>query len=64
MKKTQRNWIKFRDSEIELNNVLRNEYYSGGGTIQRVIAAYRVREITMNRVFNLYDYFRRSEGRI
>ncbi|WP_370390458.1 lysozyme inhibitor LprI family protein [uncultured Winogradskyella sp.] len=60
LKKSQRNWIDFRDSELELNRVLMNDYYSGGGTIQRVFAAARVLEITRDRVIELYRYLNRK----
>lgn len=60
LKKSQRNWIDFRDSELELNGVLMNDYYSGGGTIQRVFAAARVLELTRDRVIELYDYLNRK----
>lgn len=60
LKKSQRNWIKFRDSELEMNETLTNDYYSGGGTIQRVFAASRVLEITKNRVLEIYDYLDRK----
>lgn len=60
LKKSQRNWIEFRDSELELNTALMSKYYSGGGTIQGVIAAYRVFEITKNRVIELFHYLNRK----
>ncbi|WP_170265023.1 lysozyme inhibitor LprI family protein [Salibacter halophilus] len=60
LKKSQRNWIVFRDSELELNGVLMNDYYSGGGTIQRVIAAVRVLDLTRDRVIELYRYLSRK----
>lgn len=57
---SQRNWIKFRDSELELNGLLMNDYYSGSGTIQRVIAASRVLELTKSRVIEIYHYLSRK----
>ena len=60
LKKSQRNWIAFRDSELELNGVLMKDYYSGSGTIQRVLAAARVMEITKTRVIVLYHYLNRK----
>lgn len=60
LKNSQRNWIVFRDSELELNGILMNDYYSGGGTIQRVFAASRVLEITRDRVIEFYHYLNRK----
>ena len=60
LKKSQRNWIEFRESEKELNSVLMNDYFSGGGTIQRVIAASKVLDITKDRVIELYRYLSRK----
>lgn len=34
LKQAQRNWIQFRESELKLINLLSEEKYSGGGTIQ------------------------------
>ena len=60
LKKSQRSWIKFRDSEKELNSVLMSDYFSGNGTIQRVIAASRVLDLTRDRVIELYRYLGRK----
>lgn len=60
LKKSQRNWIEFRDSELELNGVLMNDYYSGGGSIQRVFAAGRNLDLTRDRVIELYHYLNRK----
>lgn len=59
LKQTQRNWIKFRDSERKLNSLLVNDSYSGGGTIQGVIKAGNYLELTKSRVIMLYDYLGR-----
>lgn len=60
LRESQRNWIQFRDSELELNQLLTDEYYSGGGTIQRVIYASRALETTKHRVIELYFYLNRG----
>lgn len=60
LRKTQRNWIDFRNSELELNRALTDDYYSGGGTIQQVISVSRVLELTKNRVFEFYYYLDRK----
>lgn len=53
----QRSWIQFRDQERDLFEILKKEEYSGGGTIQLIIQASRVMELTRDRVLNLYDYW-------
>ena len=60
LRQSQRNWLKFRDSELKLNSTLTDTYYSGGGTIQGVIEASRITELTRNRVIELYHYISRK----
>jgi uncharacterized protein YecT (DUF1311 family) len=45
LRQSQRNWIKYRDSEFELNKKVSAEKYTEGGTLQYIIV--------MNRVVNL-----------
>lgn len=59
LKTSQRNWIKFRDSEKEVNIALTNENYTGGGTIHSIFAEGKNTEITRQRVFELYHYLDR-----
>lgn len=56
LKKSQRNWIAFRDSEEELNGMLTKEEYSGGGTIQRLHYCGRNLEMVKARVNELFIY--------
>lgn len=56
LKTTQQNWIKFRDSEVDLARVLWKDEYSGGGTIQRIVFAARILGTTKHRVEELYYY--------
>lgn len=56
LKTSQRNWIKFRDSDDALNSILAKEEYSGGGTIQRVMVASKTMDITAVRVLELYHF--------
>ncbi|WP_435138254.1 lysozyme inhibitor LprI family protein [Formosa sp. A9] len=60
LKKSQRNWVEFRDSEQELNGALTANYYSGGGSIQSIFASSRILELTKNRVIELYHYLNRG----
>jgi uncharacterized protein YecT (DUF1311 family) len=56
LRKSQRNWIAFRDSEEELNRTLVKEEYSGGGTIQRLNYAARNLATVQQRVEELFGY--------
>lgn len=60
LKISQRNWIKYRESEQQVNYLMSEERYSGGGTIQNLIIGSRTIEITKTRVFELYDYLERA----
>lgn len=61
LKRAQQNWIKFRDSERNLNDVLSKDDYTGGGTMHSIICAdYRL-EITKKRVAELFDYLIRID---
>lgn len=60
LKISQRNWIKYRESEQQVNYLMSEERYSGGGTIQNLIIGTRTIEITKTRVFELYDYLERA----
>ncbi len=57
LKQAQRNWIKFRDSENELINLLSGEKYSGGGTMQGFYSGERSLYFTKKRVGDLFQYF-------
>lgn len=59
LKTSQRNWIKFRDSEKQINYALGDEQYTGGGTIHSIFVANKTTEITRQRVFELYHYLDR-----
>lgn len=59
LKQAQENWIKFRDADQKLNQLLMNDKYSGGGSIQRIFAVSRSCELTKNRVMELFDYLNR-----
>ena len=59
LKRSQRNWIQYRDIERKLNSEIAKEEYSGGGTIQRIIVVSRYAEITKDRVIELFNYLSR-----
>jgi uncharacterized protein YecT (DUF1311 family) len=56
LKKSQRNWIAFRDSEEELNRTLVKEEYTGGGTMYRMTYAARNLSTVQQRVEELFLY--------
>lgn len=56
LKQTQRNWMRFRDSEIRLINQLSEDKYSGGGTIQMNIRSGSLLDLTKKRLIDLYQY--------
>ncbi|MCC1484786.1 lysozyme inhibitor LprI family protein [Winogradskyella immobilis] len=56
---SQRNWIKFRDTERKLSSIISNEKYSGGGTIQSNIRAGKFCEITEQRLLEIISYINR-----
>lgn len=59
LKESQRNWIKFRDSERKISSKLVEDQYSGGGTIQQLIYSSWYAEFTKKRVEELVDYLMR-----
>ncbi|KJD33203.1 hypothetical protein PW52_14235 [Tamlana sedimentorum] len=56
---SQRNWIKFRDSERKLSSIISYDQYSGGGTIQSNIRAGKFCEITEQRLIEIIGYINR-----
>ncbi len=58
---SQKAWLKFRDSEREVNEMMIKTEYSGGGTIQQLIYASQYLYITRQRVFELVSYMSRME---
>ncbi len=58
LRETQRNWIIFRDSEVKFIGVMSKEEYSDGGSIQSLIRAGRIFDITQKRVIDLFEYSR------
>lgn len=56
LKEAQRNWIKFRDSEIQVIGIVSKTEYSGGGTIQSNIMAGRISDLTKNRLYTIKEH--------
>lgn len=53
----QKAWLKYRDAEAELIRILRNEEYSGGGTMQLLISADLYCKIVQERTLKIFDYY-------
>lgn len=62
LRESQRNWIKFRDSERKLSGTLTMDVYTGGGTIHSLFHSSRYFEITRKRLFEIVDYLERIWG--
>ena len=56
LKISQRNWLKFRDSERILIGIISKDEYYGGGTIQSNIRASSICEITKIRVYEIKEH--------
>lgn len=59
LRRSQRNWIKFRDSEIKLNDLVSSWGYSEGGSDAYLFAKIREQSITENRLIEIYRYLTR-----
>lgn len=53
----QKAWLTFRDKEENLIGTLTNKIYSGGGTIQYIIATGSYSEIVKKRSIKIFDYY-------
>ncbi len=58
LREAQRDWIRFRDSEIKLNDLI-SWSYTDGGTINSVLVLSKKNSITKNRVIEIYRYLTR-----
>ena len=56
LKNAQRAWLDFRDNEIELCRLLRDEKYSGGGTVQSNIFTGLKCDLTRQRMNELFEH--------
>jgi uncharacterized protein YecT (DUF1311 family) len=61
LRQSQRNWVKYRDSELQLNVVIAGDEYSGGGSIQRIYHAERKVGIVKSRLEEIVGYLERGE---
>lgn len=56
LREAQRAWVNFRDKESDLHRLLRDEHYSGGGTIQGNILVGKNHGLVKQRAIELYHY--------
>jgi uncharacterized protein YecT (DUF1311 family) len=59
LRKSQRNWILYRDSDREFNKEVAKDEYTGGGSMHLPFVAYHYADITKKRVFELFYYLTR-----
>ena len=57
LKQTQRDWIRFRNSEYKLGFLLSKEKYSGGGTMQSINRNMLGKILTKNRLIEIYHHY-------
>lgn len=55
--KAQRAWLAYRDAELALISTLRQEKYSGGGTMQSTISVGLNLELVKSRTIEIYNHF-------
>lgn len=53
----QRAWIIYRDSETKLIGAMTKEEYSGGGTIQSMIAVGSYSDMVIQRTIKIFNYY-------
>jgi uncharacterized protein YecT (DUF1311 family) len=53
----QRAWIAYRDAEGKLIGVMTKEEYSGGGTIQSIIATGSYSSLVFKRTLEIFNYY-------
>ncbi|MCX6182001.1 MAG: DUF1311 domain-containing protein [Bacteroidetes bacterium] len=53
----QKAWLVYRDAEEKLIWTMRNEEYSGGGTMQSNIAAGRYSDLIVQRTLEIFKYY-------
>ena len=57
LQNAQRAWIKYKDTEMELFWTLREDQYSGGGTMQLLFGTSRYLEFVQSRANEMYQYY-------
>ncbi len=59
--KAQRSWINYRDAEMELIRAMTKDNYSGGGTMQSIVATEGNSNLIARRTAELFDYYNAIE---
>ncbi|WP_158559092.1 lysozyme inhibitor LprI family protein [Deminuibacter soli] len=60
LQQAQRNWLQYRDSELQLLSTVAKDEYSGGGTIQRLINASEYTSIVEGRTIAIFNHYQRA----
>jgi uncharacterized protein YecT (DUF1311 family) len=55
----QKAWLVYRDAESKLIGTMMKEEYSGGGTIQSIIATSSYSQLVVKRTIEIFNYFDR-----
>ena len=55
LRQAQRNWIKFRDSEMKLIHIIYSLNYSGPGFLPILFEGSTISELTKNRTIEIYN---------
>jgi uncharacterized protein YecT (DUF1311 family) len=55
----QRAWIAYRDAELKLIGAMTKDEYSGGGTIQSMIAIGSYSDLVISRTLEIFNYYDR-----
>ncbi len=59
LQQSQNSWMQYYNSELNLNNTVSKDEYTGGGTMQGLFVAYSVYDFTKTRAIRLYRYLSR-----
>jgi uncharacterized protein YecT (DUF1311 family) len=59
LQQSQNSWMQHYNSELNLNNTVSKDEYTGGGNMQGIFAAYSVYDFTKFRAIRLYRYISR-----
>lgn len=57
LKNAQLSWMNYRDKELDLIGLLRDEKYSGGGTIQSNIYTGMHNSLVIQRIIELFEHY-------
>jgi uncharacterized protein YecT (DUF1311 family) len=56
----QKSWLKFRDDEISLIELIGAEKYAGGGTLQALVLSSEYLRIVKSRTIEIFEHYKRA----